>query len=136
MALVKKIDHVAVVVKNMDAAVQTFTANFGFPVERSGVVPQLAIRRAFLTIGDAALELFEPTSDTNPGKKFLDERGEGMYLLSLEVENLDEAVAALAQRGVKVSVQQPPGGPKLGFISPKAAHGVLLQLIEHSSAPA
>ncbi len=134
MALAKKIDHVAIAVKDLDAAVKTFTGNFGFPIERIGAVPQLHIRRAFLTIGDASLELFQPTSEQNPGAKFLTERGEGMYLLSLEVDDITTAAAALAQKGIKVSVQTMDTGMKLGFISPKATHGVLLQLIEHPRA--
>lgn len=131
MVLAKKIDHIAIAVKDLDTAVDTFTTNFGFPVSRKGPVPQLHLNRAFLEIGDASLELFQPTSDANPGAKFLGERGEGMYLLSLEVDNMDAAVARLAGKDVKVAVQTLPDGMKLGFISPKKAHGVLLQLIQH-----
>ena len=131
MALAKKIDHVAIAVQDLDAAVRTFTANFGFPIERLGDVPALGIRRAFLSIGDAWLELFQPTGDQNPAGKFLAERGEGMYILSLEVDDLSAAVNALASKGITVHVQQVPNGPKLGFISPKKTHGVLLQLLEH-----
>jgi methylmalonyl-CoA/ethylmalonyl-CoA epimerase len=134
MGLAKKIDHIAIAVKDLDAAVKTFTGNFGFPIERMGEVPQLNIRRAFLTIGDASLELFQPTSDANPAAKFITERGEGMYLLSLEVDDVTAAAAVLEKKGVKVSVQTIPGGPRLGFISPKQTHGVLLQLIEHPAA--
>lgn len=130
MPLAKKIDHIAIAVKDVAAAVQTFTRNFGLPVGRSGEVPQLHMRNAFLTIGDASLELFQPTSDKNPGQKFINERGEGMYLLSLEVEHLSEAAQQLAQKGIKVAVQE-VAGTKIGFISPKHTHGVLLQLIEH-----
>src|SRR5512139_2759294 len=125
MALAKKIDHVAIVVKDLDAAVKTFTSNFGFPVERSGEVPQLSMRNTFLTIGDAALELFQPTSDKNPGLKFISEHGEGMYLLSLEVEHLTEVAEQLGSRGIRVAVQQ-VGDRKIGFISPKHTHGALL----------
>lgn len=135
MAFAKKIDHVAIAVKDLDAALRTFTDNFGFPVERSGEVPQLSMRNAFLTIGDASLELFQPTSDKNPALKFIAERGEGMYLLSLEVEQLTEVAEQLRAKGIKVAVQQ-VGDRKIGFISPKHTHGVLLQLIEHASAPA
>jgi methylmalonyl-CoA epimerase len=131
MPLAKKIDHVAIAVKDLGAAVKTFTTNFGFPVERMGELPALHIRRAFLSIGDAWLELLQPTSEANPAAKFLTERGEGMYILSLEVDDLHAAAEALAQKGVKVNVQSIPNGPRLGFISPKATHGVLLQLIEH-----
>jgi methylmalonyl-CoA epimerase len=118
-------------VKDLDAAVKTFTGNFGFPIERIGDVPALDIRRADLTIGDAWLELFQPTSDANPAAKFITDRGEGMYVLSLEVDDLKAAIDALAHKGIKVTVQSIPNGPHLAFISPKATHGVLLQLIEH-----
>jgi len=131
MSLARKIDHIAIAVKNLDAAVGTFTKNFGFPVSRKGPVPQLHIDRAFLEIGDASLELFQPTSEENPGAKFLSERGEGMYLLSLEVDDMDAAAATFSDKGVKVAVQTLPDGLKLGFISPKKTHGVLLQLIQH-----
>ncbi len=131
MSVAKKIDHVAIAVKDLDAAVKTFTGNFGFPIERIGEVPALNIRRAYLTIGDAWLELFQPTADANPATKFIAERGEGMYVLSLEVDDLQAAVQALGQKGIKVNVQEVPNGPRLGFISPKATHGVLLQLIQH-----
>jgi methylmalonyl-CoA/ethylmalonyl-CoA epimerase len=134
MAVAAKIDHIAIAVKDLDAAVQRFTANFGFPVEGCGDAPALGIRRAFLPIGDASLELFQPTSESNPAAKFLTERGEGMYLLSLEVADLNAAREALAKQGITVTVQDVPNGPRLGFISPKRTHGVLLQLIEHPKA--
>src|SRR5438094_953304 len=104
MAVAKKIDHVAIVVKDLETALETFTDNFGFPTERMGDVPALNIRNAFLSIGDASLELFQPTSDANPGAKFLAARGEGMYLLSLEVADLDAAVDTLGKRGITVTV--------------------------------
>ena len=131
MSVAKKIDHIAIAVKDLDAAVKTFTGNFAFPVERSGEVPALGIRNAFLGIGDASLEMFQPTSEGTPPAKFLEERGEGMYLLSLEVDDMDAAAAQLKEKGIRVSVQDVPGGSRLGFISPKHTHGVLLQLIEH-----
>jgi methylmalonyl-CoA epimerase len=130
MSIAKKIDHVAIAVKDVDAAVKTFTRNFGLPVERRGEVPQLAMRNAFLGIGDTSLELFQPTSDKNPAIKFVSERGEGIYLLSLEVEHLTEVAEHLGSKGIKVAVQQ-VGDRKVGFISPKHTHGVLLQLVEH-----
>lgn len=131
MGLAKKIDHIAIAVKDLDAAVDTFTKNFAFPVSRKGPVPALHINRAFLEIGDASLELFQPTSEQNPGAKFITDRGEGMYLLSLQVDDMQKAVDAMAAKGLRVKVQTLPDGMKLGFISPKNAHGVLLQLIEH-----
>lgn len=129
--LPEKIDHIAIAVKDLDAAVKTFNANFGLPMARRGEEAALQIKSAFLTIGDAWLELFQPTSADNPAAKFIVERGEGMYLLSLEVENLDAAKQHLEKRSIPMKVQSVPNGPRLGFISPKSTHGVLLQFIEH-----
>jgi methylmalonyl-CoA epimerase len=131
MGLARKIDHIAIAVKDLDTAVDTFIENFGFPVSRKGALPALQIERAFLEIGDASLELFQPMSEQNPASKFITERGEGMYLLSLEVDDMQKAVATMAAKGIKVSVQSLPDGMQLGFISPKNTHGVLLQLIQH-----
>ncbi len=131
MALAKKIDHVAIAVEDVDGALKTFTDNFGFPVARTDELPALRIRFALLTVGDAALELFQPTDAQSPAAKFLSERGEGMYLLSLEVDDLQAAAAALAERGIKVNLQTIPGGRQLGFVSPKQTHGVMLQFIQN-----
>lgn len=131
MSICKKIDHIAIAVKDLDTAVDTFVANFGFPVSRKGEVPQLGIKRAFLSIGDSALELFQPTQAANPASEFLASRGEGMYLLSLEVDDVEAAAAKLIDGGAKVRIQTTPDGAKLAFISPKHTHGVLLQFIEH-----
>ena len=136
MAMVKRIDHVAVAVKDLGAAVRTFTTNFGFPVTRRSDAPGLGIALAMLGIGDAQLELFTPTTTTNAPAKFLAERDEGMYLLSLETDDLDAAVRTLSARGLKTSPVTPSadGKSRLVFVSPRSTHGVLLELIEHAKA--
>jgi len=89
-----------------------------------------------LGIGDAELELFTPTTADTPPAKFLAGRGEGMYVLSLETDDLDAAVRALSSKGVKVGPVTPTadGNSRLVFVSPKFTHGVLVELIEHSKA--
>jgi methylmalonyl-CoA/ethylmalonyl-CoA epimerase len=132
MALAKKIDHVTVVVKDLDAAVNTFQNNFSFPAGFSGSTPELSMRFASLHIGDALLELLEPTGPRNAGLQFLAERGEGMYGISLEVESLDDAVAYLATKGIAARIQQFHESTRVCFISPQHTHGVVLQLIEYT----
>jgi methylmalonyl-CoA/ethylmalonyl-CoA epimerase len=136
MAVAKRINHVAIAVKDLDTAVRTFTSNFGFPVTRRTEAPALGIALAALGIGDAELELFTPTTTGNAPAKFLAERGEGMYVLALETDDLDAAVGALSARGVKVGPVTPSadGKSRLAFLSPKFTHGVLLELIEHLKA--
>ena len=134
MPLAKKIDHIAIAVRDLEPALQTFTSNFGFPVTRRADVPTLGISLALLRIGDAELELLQPTATDNPPAKFLAERGEGMYVLSLETENLDAALRTLHAKGIKVGQITPTsdGKGRLAYVSPKATHGVLLQLIERA----
>ena len=75
----KKIDHVGIVVKDLDAALATYSRHFGFPVDRSrgGEVPALGIKNAFMPVGDSDLEFIQATSDQGPVAKFAEDRGEG-----------------------------------------------------------
>ena len=125
-----RIDHIAVVVKDLEAVVATYQHNFDLEKAGGGEVPALGIHNAFLQIGDARIELMTPTSATGPVADFLEQRGEGMYLLSLEVEDLGEAVARLQDTGARVRVAEGSTGQRLAFVSPKSTHGVLLQLLE------
>jgi methylmalonyl-CoA epimerase len=84
-----RIDHLVVAVKDLDAAIATYTETLGLEKVREGEVPALGIRNAFLKLGDAELELAAPLSDDTPVGKFLQGQGEGMYLLALEVDSLD-----------------------------------------------
>lgn len=128
----KRIDHVVIAVQDLEAAVATYTNNFALTKVREGDVPALGLRNVFLQIGDAQLELVAPLSDDSPVGKFLQTHGEGMYLLALEVDNLDDAIATLQEQGARVNVTAGPEGQRLAFISPKATHGVLIQLLERS----
>ena len=129
-----RIDHVAVVVKDLEAAVATYQHNFDLEKAGGGEAPSLGIHNAFLRIGGACIELVTPTSATGPVAEFLEQRGEGMYLLSLEVEALDEAVTHLQGTGARVRVVEGSAGQRLAFVSPKSTHGVLLQLVERGGA--
>ncbi len=136
MALAKKIDHVAIVVNDLDAAVQTFGRNFRFPVTRRAEVAPLGISLAMLPIGDCELEVFTPTVADNAPAKFLAERGEGLYVLSLETPDLDAAMRTLKAKGIKVGAvtPMPDNKGRAVFVSPKSTHGVLLQLVEPARA--
>ena len=125
-----RIDHIAVAVKDLEAAIETYQQNFDLKKVGGGEVPSLGIHNAFMQIGGANIELITPASATGPVAEFLEQRGEGMYLLSLEVEDLDVAVADLQKAGARARVAQGSTGQRLAFVSPKSTHGVLLQLVE------
>ena len=128
----KRIDHVVIAVKDLEAAVATYQHNFGLEKVSGGEVPALGIRNAFLQIGEARLELITPLSEQGPVADFLVKHGGGLYLLALEVDNLDEAITTLQNQGARLNVTTGSTGQRLAFVSPRATHGVLLQLIETS----
>jgi methylmalonyl-CoA epimerase len=130
----KRIDHIAVAVKDLDAAVATYQHNFGLTKISGGEVPALGVRNAFLQIGDAQIELIMPLTEQGPVADFLAKQGDGMYLLALEVDKLDDAIASLQSQGARVNVATGSTGQRLAFVSPRATHGVLLQLLERREA--
>jgi methylmalonyl-CoA/ethylmalonyl-CoA epimerase len=130
----QRIDHVAIAVKDLEAAVTTYQHHFGLEKVREGTVPSLGIRNAFLQIGDAQIELITPLSDQGPVADFVAKHGGGMYLLSLEVDDLDAMVSALQSQGIRVNIAAGSAGQRLAFVSPRATHGVLLQLLERQKS--
>lgn len=127
---VKRIDHVGIVVKDLDAALATYERNFDLKADpsRGGEVPVFAIENAFVPIGGTDLEFFSPTSDEGPVAKFVQDRGEGLYMMSIEVDDLTSAIAHLRALGARVG--DPVNG--LAFVSLKSTHGVNLQLVQRS----
>ena len=126
----KRIDHVVIAVKDLDAAVTAYEEYFGLTRVSGGDVPSLGIRNVFLQIGDAQIELMTPLGKQGAVADFLAKHGGGMYLLSLEVDDLDAAVAELQDKGIRVNMAEGSAGQRLAFVSPPATHGVLLQLLE------
>ena len=124
----RRLDHVVIAVKDLEGAVATYQRNFGLEREAARDVPALGLRNTFLPIGDAKIEIVTPLGDASPISQFIDKKGEGMYLVSLDVDHLDGAVQALADAGIKANVIRGTVGD-IAMISPRHTHGVLLQLV-------
>jgi methylmalonyl-CoA/ethylmalonyl-CoA epimerase len=124
----KRIDHIGIVVKDIDAAIATYTRNFGFRTGGSGVgtVPEFGIKYATMPVGDSGLEFIQPTRDDSPASIHLASRGEGTFTLSIEVDDLDGAIAHL--RGLGASVSDANRG--VAHVSAESTHGVNLQLMQ------
>jgi methylmalonyl-CoA/ethylmalonyl-CoA epimerase len=125
---ITNLDHVVVAVNDLEAATKVWQENFGLPLERTGDNQALGIRQSILPIGSAFIELISPLGEGGPVADALKNKGEGLYLISLAVDDLDATLAELRQRGVRVN--DPPAGSRVTFISPRAANGVLVQLVE------
>lgn len=129
---VRNFDHVVVAARDLDGAAQTFSNNFDLTVRSRAEVPGLGIRNVVMPVGsgNGYLEIVSPLGKNSPVEKFLDERGEGLFLISLEVADLGNAVGMLRDRGVRVGDPVPGSdGNTLAFISPRNTHGVSIQLL-------
>ena len=131
----QNIDHIAIVVHDLDAALTTYRDALGLPLERIEDVPAEQVRVAFLPFpqGDSSLELVQPTTADSGIAKFLDKRGEGIHHICLAVENIESAIAQMKAKGLAVLDDKPKvrhDGQKYVFVHPKSTHGVLLELYE------
>jgi methylmalonyl-CoA epimerase len=130
-----KIDHLAIVVKDIEEALKVYRDALGLPLERVEEVPIEQVKVAFLPLPDGSgeIELVQPTSDDTGVAKFLAKRGEGFHHLCLTVDDIETAMSNLAAKGLQILEEKPrigSRGQKYVFIHPKTAHGVLIELYE------
>jgi methylmalonyl-CoA/ethylmalonyl-CoA epimerase len=138
MLKIKKIDHVAICVTDIDAAAAKYREIFGLePRERETVASQKT-EAALLPIGESNIELISPQREqpTNEGLvKFLEKRGPGLHHIAIEVEGIEAALTLLKGLGVPLIDEAPRSGArghKVAFLHPKATGGVLVELVEPS----
>jgi len=133
---VKKLDHVIIATEDLDEAVGVWERNLGIKPDTSLNHPLGAgFKVARLPIGDAFLELVQPVDKEGRFYEQVQQRGEGLFSISVEVEDLDRAVAFLREKNVKVSHPEASiwPGARLARINHEYTHGVSIQMIERSS---
>jgi methylmalonyl-CoA/ethylmalonyl-CoA epimerase len=127
----KGLDHVAIAVKDLDAAVRYYVEVLGFPAPELEEVPEQQVRVAIFGHGLGRIELICPTTSDSGVAKFLEKRGEGLHHVCVEVADIEATLASLKAKGAQLIDQTPKpgaGGAKVAFIHPKGAHGVLTEL--------
>lgn len=132
MAKIKKIDHVAIVVKDIDSALGFWRDALGLTLDHLEDVPSQASKVAFIPVGDSEVELVRPTDPQSGMAKYLDKRGEGMHHLCVEVDDIEGMLNGLKEKGVRLINEEPITlpGRRMAFIHPKSANGVLIELYE------
>lgn len=131
-----KLDHIAVAVADLEAAVENFQQKLGLSCEHVEVVPTQKARVAFFDIGGAHLELVAPTEDESAMARSLEKRGEGLHHICLEVEDIEKTLAAAKAAGLRLVNESPvPGaqGSRVAFIHPKALNGVMIELVQKAN---
>jgi methylmalonyl-CoA/ethylmalonyl-CoA epimerase len=132
MAEVKKINHVAIVVSDIESGLTFWRDALGLRLDHVEDVPSQKSAVAFLPIGDSEVELVKPTSDDSGVAKFLADRGGGMHHLCFEVDDISGMLEQLKAKGVRLINETPLElpGRKMAFVHPKSAGGVLVELYE------
>jgi methylmalonyl-CoA epimerase len=131
----RRIDHVAIIVRNIEQALQFYRDTLGIVPSAIKDVPSEQVRIAFLPLGGpqgSEIELVEPTSADSSLAKFLEKRGEGLHHICLEVDDIDAALQEMQGKGAPVLDTQPrvAAEGRAIFLHPKGTNGVLLELIE------
>jgi len=128
-----KVDHIGIAVKNLDETLKFYTEILGLECQGTEVVEDQKVRVAFLPIGDTEVELLESTSDDGPIAKFIEKNGEGVQHIAFRVDNIEEAIQHMLDKGMQMIDQKPrygAGGAKIAFVHPKSSNRVLVELSE------
>jgi methylmalonyl-CoA/ethylmalonyl-CoA epimerase len=128
-----EIDHVAIAVRDIDAAVRWYGETFGAEVAHREIVPGDDVEEVLLEVSDSFIQLVTPRSERSTVARFLDQHGEGIHHVGFRVKDCAEALESVKASGARVIDEVPrPGsrGTTVAFIHPKGAFGTLIELVE------
>lgn len=133
----RRIHHVALVVRSIEASLAVYRDLLGMPVQEVADIASDRVRIAFLGVGESKVELVEPTDETTGVARFLAKQGEGFHHVCFEVENLSEELTRLGIEGTELIDSAPRRGAEgpVAFLHPRSCHGVLVELIEAPGGP-
>jgi len=134
MPRIKRIDHIAIVVEDIDSALGFWREALGLELDHVEDVPEQKSIVAFLPTGGSEVELVRPTTDDSGVARYLQKRGPGMHHICFEVDDIEAILAQLKGKGVRLINETPisgTDGKKLAFIHPESTHGVLVELYEY-----
>ena len=133
MSKVKAINHVAVVVDDMEKSLSFWRDALGMELHELRDVPAEKSRVAFLPLPGSEIELVKPTSDDSGIAKYLARRGPGMHHICVEVDDIAGMLAQLKSKGIRLINEEPrlaADGKKYAFVHPESTNGVLVELYQ------
>ncbi|MCB9390419.1 MAG: methylmalonyl-CoA epimerase [Acidimicrobiia bacterium] len=131
--LLIEIDHVAIAVRDLEAAIAYYADTFGATVEHRERIDSDGVEEALIKVADSYIQLLTPVADTSPVAKYLDNKGEGIHHVGYRVADCGEALDAVKAQGYRTIDQAPrPGsrGTTVAFVHPKEAFGTLIELVQ------
>ncbi len=131
--MLTEIDHVAIAVRDLEAAVDYYAQTFGAQVVHRERVDSDGVEEALVKVADSYVQLLTPISDSSPVAGFLDKRGEGLHHVGYRVPDCAAALQSVKDHGGRVIDEAPrPGsrGTTVAFVHPKGAFGTLIELVQ------
>jgi len=132
-SLLTEIDHVAIAVNDLEAAIQYYKDVFGAEVEHRETVESDGVEEALLKVAESYVQLLTPTRDDSPVAKYLEKKGEGIHHVGYRVADCGAALQAVKDPGGRTIDEAPrPGsrGTTVAFVHPKGAFGTLIELVQ------
>ena len=129
--MIKKIDHIAIAVKDLAGEITRYRDILGLEYLGSEVVAEQKVTVAFFKINDVFIELLEPTGPDSPISAFIEKKGGGLHHLALEVDDIMTVIKGLQKKNVQMLNNEPKNGAhhsKIAFVHPKSFSGVLFEL--------
>jgi methylmalonyl-CoA/ethylmalonyl-CoA epimerase len=135
------LDHIGIVVKDMDEALSRYQNMLGLKLIKIGVIEdkKIGLKLGLLPIGDKFIELIQPVDPEHRCAKFLKEHGEGLFHLSIFVEDYEKEVSELRKKGYKVTEEVGELGPEktinLAWLLPDTTGGPHIEIVDAKQAP-
>ena len=135
---IKRIEHIAIAVNNMNQLQEVFSDKLGLSLEYEEYMAQYKTHLAMYPVGQTYIELLKSDHEGTETARWISEHGEGLFHICFEVDDIDDALSELKQKGVKLIDEQPRTGhanSRIAFIDPRSTGNVLIELVEltHSS---
>lgn len=134
---IDRVDHIGIAVGNLEEAKKFYTEVLGMKASGEEIVEEQKVKVCFIPSGDSELELLESTTPDGPIAKFIEKNGgrNGIQHIALRVDNIEETLAELKAKGVKMIDEKPrygAGGSSIAFVHPKASGGILVELCQRN----
>jgi methylmalonyl-CoA/ethylmalonyl-CoA epimerase len=131
----ERVDHIGIVVNSIDDSLDTYCSQLGFALLQRVQIPEQLVEAAFLDSGNSTIELIAPIDVSSGTARYLRNRGEGVHHVCFEVGDIEASLAELREQGLRLIDERPRQGVHglVAFVHPKAAHGVMIELIQKDS---
>jgi methylmalonyl-CoA/ethylmalonyl-CoA epimerase len=132
--MIRRLDHIAIAVQDLDAAIKLWCDAFQVPVSHREIVKDQQVEIALIKLGSLRIELVSPTSPDSPIAKFIAKKGEGLHHFAIEADSTTLELERLNKAGIPLIdtvARFGAEGSNIGFLHPRALGGVLVEIVDH-----